>query len=149
MEQTIQALGGILLKAIPTVGLLIFLHFYLKYMLFRPLERVMREREELTDGARKSAEKSLQEAARKSEDFEAKMRDARSQVYKEQEDTRRRWLEDQASQLDQARARSEASVKAARQAVAAEADAARKNLAQTSAALAEEIADTLLARRAG
>ena len=36
MEQTLQALAGILLKAIPTIFLLLFLYFYLKLMLFGP-----------------------------------------------------------------------------------------------------------------
>ena len=38
MEETLHALGGILLRAIPTFLLVILLHFFLKYSFFGPLE---------------------------------------------------------------------------------------------------------------
>jgi F-type H+-transporting ATPase subunit b len=148
MEQTLQALGGILLKAIPTVLLLIFLHFYLKLMLFRPLERTLEERRELTEGARQAAAKSLEAADRKTRELEAKLHQARTQVYKEQEETRRRWLEDQAAQIAEARARMEAAVKEARHALKEEAAAARRRLLDTASELADQIVARTLPRRA-
>src|SRR5580704_16298992 len=128
MEQTFQALGGIFVKAIPTVVCLIFLHFYFKAMLFKPLNKVLKERDELTAGARKAAQNSLAAAERKTAEYEAKLRDARAEVYQEQEKIRTRWLEDQAAQLSQAREKAEASVKQARFEIASEAAAARQNL---------------------
>ena len=147
MEETLQALGGILLKAIPTIILLIVLHFYLKAVLFGPLDRVMRKRRELTEGARKVAEDSLAAASRKADEYEAKLRDARAVVYKEQEELRKRWLEEQSNEVTGFRARTEASVKAAREALAAEADAARKSLQDSSAAVADQIVTMVLGRR--
>src|SRR5580765_5749065 len=108
MEETLQALGGILLKAIPTVVFLIILHFYLKAVLFGPLDRAMKKRRELTEGARETAKTSLEAASRKADEYEAKVRDARSAVYKQQEEIRKRWLDEQAQQVAQARASSEA-----------------------------------------
>src|ERR1041385_1435540 len=128
MQETLNALGGILLKAIPTVILLIILHFYLKAVLFGPLDRVMQKRRELTEGARKIAEDSLAAATRKAEEYEAKLRDARAAVYKQQEEIRKRWLEEQSQQVAEARARSEATVKSAREAIAADAASARETL---------------------
>ena len=148
MQETLQALGGILLKAIPTVVLLILLHFYLKAVLFGPLDRVMRKRRELTEGARKIAEDSLAAATRKADEYEAKLRDARAVVYKEQEEIRKRWLEEQAKEVTQARVRMESSVKTAREALAQEAAAARTSLQQTSSTLADQIVTTVLGRRA-
>jgi len=148
MEQTLQALGGILLKAIPTVILLIILHFYLKAVLFGPLDRVMQKRRELTEGARKTAEDSLAAAARKADEYEAKLRDARAAVYKQQEEIRKRWLDEQAQHVADARARSESTVKAAREAIAVDAAAARKSLQDTSEAVADQIVATVLGRRA-
>ena len=148
MEQTLQALGGILLKAIPTVILLIILHFYLKAVLFGPLDRVMQKRRELTEGARKTAEDSLAAATRKADEYEAKLRDARAAVYKQQEEIRKRWLDQQAQQVADARARSESTVKAAREAMALDAAAARKSLQDTSEAVADQIVATVLGRKA-
>jgi F-type H+-transporting ATPase subunit b len=148
MQETLQALGGILLKAIPTVILLIILHFYLKAVLFGPLDRVMEKRRELTEGARKLAEDSLAAATRKADEYEAKLRDARAVVYKQQEEIRKRWLEEQAQQVAEARAGSESTVKTAREAIAQDAAAARKSLQDSSAAVADQIVAAVLGRKA-
>jgi len=148
MQETLQALGGILLKAIPTVILLILLHFYLKAVLFGPLDRVMKERRKLTEGARELAEASLAAATRKADEYEAKLREARAAVYKQQEEIRKRWLEEQAQQVAEARTRSEATVKAAREAIAQDGAEARKSLQDTSAAVADRIVATVLGKRA-
>src|SRR5580704_9145984 len=147
MEQTLEALRGILLKSIPTVVLLLLLHFYLKAMLFRPLDKVLKQRNELTEGARKAAEQSLDAADRKQQEYEHKFQQARAEVYRAQEEIRRQWLQDQAAQTAEARQRSEAAVRAAREQIAADATAARQTLGETSAVLADEIASTVLARK--
>lgn len=149
MEQTLHALAGILQKAVLTVGLLVLLHFYLKAMLFGPLEKALKERDRLTKGARQAAEQSLAAADRKTQEYEAKLRGARAEVYKEQEEIRRRWIEDQASQVAQTRERNAAAVRKAREEISAEAAAARRSLTESSGALADEIATAVLAGRAG
>ena len=70
MEQTFQALETILLKAIPSAILLLVLYFYLKAMLFGPIAKVLKQREELTKGARKAAEQSLARAEQKAKESE-------------------------------------------------------------------------------
>jgi len=147
MQQTLQALSGILLKAVPTSLLLIILYFYLKAMLFNPLQKVLKQREELTAGARKAADESLAAAERKAQDYEAKFQHARSEVYKEQEETRRIWMEDQAKQIAEGKARTAATVTATRKQLTDETAAAKQNLVETSAALADRIATMILARR--
>jgi F-type H+-transporting ATPase subunit b len=148
MEQTLEALGGILLKAIPTAVIFILLYFYFRAMLFGPLDKVLKQRQELTEGARKAAESSLASAERKAQEYEAKLRDARSLVYKDQEETRRLWLEEQATLIAKARADSENSVKDARFGIASEAASARQSLLATSEELAERIAIAVVGRRA-
>ena len=149
MEQTLHALGGILLKSIPTVILLVFLYVYLKSMLFGPLTRVLQRREELTEGTRRAAQKSLKDAERKVSEYEAKMREARAEVYREQEETRKRWLADQASQVDSARECTGQTVQQSKEQLTNEVSAARLTLADSAGVLADQIATTVLARRAG
>jgi len=108
----------------------------------------MQKRRELTEGARKTAEDSLAAATRKADEYEAKLRDARAAVYKQQEEIRKRWLEEQAQQVAEARSRSEGTVKAAREAIAQDVAAARKSLQDTSAAVADQIVATVLGKRA-
>lgn len=148
MEQTLQALTGILIKAIPTIIILVILHQFLKAVLFAPLEKMLKQRGELTHGARKAAEQSLANAERKTTDYEAKLRDAKSVVYKEQEDTRKVWMTDQGEQVARAKADAQTRVAAARTAIVGDATAARAELEQTTQALAEQIATSLLTRRA-
>ena len=148
MEQTLHALGGILLKSIPTVVLLVFLHVYFKSMLFGPLKRILKQREELTAGTRHAAEKSLKDAERKIQEYEAKMRAARAEVYREQEDTRKQWLADQASQVEGARERTGQTVQQSKEQLTDEVAAARLTLADSAGVLADQIATTVLARRA-
>jgi F-type H+-transporting ATPase subunit b len=118
-------------------------------MLFGPLEKVLKERDHLTKGAREAAEQSLAAADHKTQEFEAKLREARAEVYKEQEEMRRRWIEDQASQVAQAREFNAGAVRKAREEISAEAAAARLSLTESSGALADEIATAVLAGRAG
>ena len=149
MQQTFEALGGILINAIPTVLILICLHFYLKFMLFGPLQRVLKQREELTAGARKAAELSHGAAERKAQEYEAKLNDARAEVYKQQEETRKAWLEDQSKQISDVRSRVDTTLKENRLQIAAEAQGARQDLQQTSSDLADQIANRILTRQTG
>jgi F-type H+-transporting ATPase subunit b len=148
MEQTLHALAGILLKSIPTVVLLLFLYFYLKGMLFGPLSRLLKQREELTAGTRHAAQKSLKDAERKVSEYEAKMREARAEVYREQEETRKNWLADQTAQVESARERTGHTVQQAKEQVTSETTAARESLTASAGVLADQIASAMLARRA-
>lgn len=138
-----------MLRSIPTIILLIFVYFYLKSMLFTPLEKVLKERDALTAGARKGAEESLAAVERKQREYEQKFAEARVEVYKDQEETRRKWLEAHAAQVAEERARMEARVRAEKDRIASDAQVARENLTIPSAELAAQIADTLLSRKAG
>jgi len=144
MEQTLQALTGILLKAIPTIIILVILHQFLKAVLFGPVEKMLKERDALTGGARKIAEQALANAERKTAEYEAQFRDAKAVVYKEQEETRKQWLADQAEQMASAKAAADAQAAQARKDIAADVVAAKAELAQNTQALAEQIANTLL-----
>jgi len=144
MEQTFKALGGLFVNAIPTVIFVILLHWFLKVVLFGPLKKVMKQREALTEGTRKAAEDALAAAERKTTEYETKFREARAEVYKEQEQMRQRWLADQAAQVAQAKANAEAAVQEARVSLAGEVESARKSLLDTSSTLADQIATSIL-----
>jgi len=146
MEATLHALSGILLRAIPTFLLVFFLHFYLKYIFFKPLGKVLHARYEATEGARLRAAESLERAAAKTAEYEAALRAARSEVYQTQEQLHRRLQEEQAAQVHAAREQTEAAVRDAKAQLAAEIARAKTDLAAESGALAGQIADALLNR---
>jgi len=148
MDQILRQLGELLLKAIPTFLLVVFLSLYLKRIFFKPLEKVLAERYAATEGARKLAEESFQRASAKTAEYEAAMREARADVYRQQEQIHKELQEKAAAQIAEARQRSEAAVEAARQQLAQEAEAAKASLAAQSDQLASQIADTVLRRSA-
>ncbi len=148
MDATLHALGGILLRAIPTFLLVIFLHWYLKTMFFKPLEKILKQRYDATEGARKLAEQSFDRASAKTAEYEAALRAARAEAYRAQEALFKELHEREATELAAARASAEAAIKQAKEALARDVTAAQASLAQESEALAGRIADVLLKRSA-
>jgi F-type H+-transporting ATPase subunit b len=148
MEATLHALGGILLKAIPTFLLVVLLHFYLKGVFFKPLQKVLRQRYEATEGARKLAGEFLEQAAAKTSEYEAGMRAARAEIYQAQEQLHKRLREDELAELTAARQRAEAAVEEARARLASDVEAAKAGLARDSDLLADQIVESILRRNA-
>ena len=148
MEETLRQLGGILLRAVPTFILVLLLHLYLKFIFFKPLERVLRQRYDATEGARKLAEESMSRASQKAAEYEAALRAARSETYKEMEQLRRKLQDDRAASVKQARAQADAAVAHAKAALSVEVEALKKNLGAESDALADRIASKILSGRA-
>ncbi len=148
MDETLHALGGILLRALPTFFLVVLLHFYLKYVFFRPLDRVLQARYDATEGARRLAESSLLRASAKAEEYETRLRAVRAEIYKEQEEARRRLEKDQAAAIDQARHSAGAAVAAARAQLDGEVMEAKRALDREAEVLAVRIAEAVLPRRA-
>jgi F-type H+-transporting ATPase subunit b len=148
MDATLHALGEILLKAVPTVLLVVVLHFYLKYVFFKPLKKVLDERYDATEGARKLAAESLEKAAAKTADYEAKLRAARAEVYQVQERLYKEMQERQAAQVAEARRNAEQMLRAAQAQIGLEAEQAKAALAAESDALAARIAEAVFRRSA-
>lgn len=148
MQETLHALGGLLLKALPTFLLVILLHFYMKRVFFRPMDKVLREREEATEGARRTAEASLAAASQKASEYDQAIRAARGEIYREQEETRRKWRQQQASTLEEARLETGEMIRQAKIRLAAEAAEARQTLAAESDRLAGEIVESILKGKA-
>ena len=148
MDATLLALGGILLKAVPTFLLVILLNFYLKAVFFKPLEKVLRERYEATEGARKLAAESIARAAERTAEFEAAMRAARAEVYQAQEQIHQQLEERRAAELADARRGSDAAVRQSKAQIDADVEDDKRALAGVAEALASQIADAILSRRA-
>jgi F-type H+-transporting ATPase subunit b len=144
MDVILHQLGELLLKAVPTFILVVLLHFYLKNVFFKPLEKVLHQRYEATEGARKLAEESLERAAAKTREYEAAMRAARAEVYQAQEQLHRQLQEKHAALMAEARQHADALVRDAKERIAKEAESAKAGLAAQSDSLADEIAQSIL-----
>jgi F0F1-type ATP synthase membrane subunit b/b' len=133
---------------VPTFLLVILLHFYLKSVFFKPLEKVLRQRYEATQGARMLAEQSLQKAAAKTTQYETQLRAAKAALYQAQEQLHKQLQEREAAATAEARTRADAAVKLAQAQLAADVEAAKTSLAADSESLANQIAETILRRNA-
>jgi len=147
MDQTLRALGEILLKAVPTFVLVLVLYAYLTRMFFRPLEKVLQQRYEATEGARKLADESLARAAAKTQDYEAALQAARGSVYQELSGLRRQLQDERSAALEEARKQAEAQIAQAKAGLEQEITQLKQNLAGESDALANQISATVLSRR--
>lgn len=148
MEQIIQILKdllGVILLALPTAFLVIILHWFLKKMLFQPLDRVMEERRARTEGAVAASQSSLAQVREKMAAYEQALGDARAEIFKENEAARKVLAEQQAQALDAARSSAAGQVAAAKAELASEANTARASLASEAERLAEQISGALLA----
>jgi F-type H+-transporting ATPase subunit b len=147
MDQTLAALGILLLKAIPTFLLVTVLYVYLSRVYFKPMARVLEERYQATEGARKLAEASFARATEKTAEYEAALRNARAEIYREQEEFRQQLRDEQARAVQQARESAAAMVKDAGGQLAAELASAKQSLQFQSESLAEQITNAILSRR--
>jgi len=146
MDETLHALGGILLKAIPTFILVILLNFFLKYSFFGPLERILKSRYDATEGARKRAEETIALAEAKTAEYESALRSARAEIYKEQEELHQRLEQERKAEVQAARTSAEQTIRQARAELAADVEQAKKDLAAHTDVLANQIADSVLGR---
>jgi F-type H+-transporting ATPase subunit b len=144
MDAMLHALGDILLRAVPTFLLIILLHFYLKGIFFKPLEKVLHARYEATEGARKQAENSLATAAAKTAEYEKALFAAKTTIYQAQEKSFKELQEQHAAAVARARANADAQIKQAKAALAADVAETKRTLASETDALANQIADSIL-----
>jgi F-type H+-transporting ATPase subunit b len=147
MEQIFQILRdlqGIIVLALPTALLVIILHWFLKKMLFEPMDRVIEDRRARTQGAIEASAAALATVKEKMAAYEKALGDARAELFKENETARKALVEQQAQALEAARAKAAEQVAAAKADLAAQSEAARSGLRAESERLAEQISGALV-----
>ncbi len=148
MVQTLQALGELLLKSVPTIFFFILLNLYLKRVFFKPLARILEERKKATEGVRELAQRAFEAADKKTSEFEHALQLARAEIYQEHEALRRKWLAEQVEAVIKARADADHQIEEARVQIAAEAESAQAKLNASVDSLSEHIISSVLKRRA-
>ena len=130
----------LLWQAAPTFVLVILLHFYLKHMLFQPLQKALDERKAATEGVREQSTQARLAAEKKAAEYEEALRQARSEVYKEQDQLRAQLRKEQSDALASMRSQTEALVAEARKRIDDERVSAQAALEAQSDSIAESIA---------
>lgn len=136
------------LSVLWVIFFLLVLTIVLDRLLFRPIQRVIQQREEAARSARELAERSAREAAAATAEFDRKTSAARAEVYRQMDDVRRTALEARAQILAQTRAEAEQQVAAAAAQLAADAEEAKRLLSTDAEALGGAAAERILGRKA-
>ena len=144
MEQTLKQLGDLLLGAIPTVVLLLTLYGLYHAILHKPLEAVLAERRNRTQGAVEKARADISLAAQRATEYETRLRDARMSIFRSLDQRRKQALEARAEAVAQARERAHQLTAQAKAQIEADSGAARASLSADSERIANQIIGTLL-----
>jgi F-type H+-transporting ATPase subunit b len=144
MSDLVHQLGELFLRAVPVAVIVLLFYVIMRSIFFRPLLKVMAERNARTIGAQKAAESAQAAAAEKLRQYEEALRQARAKVYTEQEADRRKLMDERAAMLKDARAKADGEVTAAKVRVAGEFAGAKKEIEGVTSQLAAEIVRRVL-----
>ena len=144
MQEMVRQLGDLALQAVPTVLIILLFYFILRGLFFKPLLKVMAERDARTVGAQKDAELAQSAAAEKDKQYQDALKHARAQVYTEQEAARKKLLDERTELIKEARTAAAAQVDSAKERIAKEMASARREIEATVAQLSAEIVQRIL-----
>lgn len=136
------------LSVVWVIVFVLLLTFVLNRLLFKPLLRVMEERQRAITSARELAERSAHEARRAAAEFDRKTGDARAELYRQMDEMRRTALDERAAIMNRTRAEAESEIVAASAKLQAEAEEARRRLSTDAEALGAAVAERILGRKA-
>ena len=140
----LEQLGELLLTSIPTIICFLVLWMAYRLIVHKKLEQVLAERHSRTEGAIQEAQAEISKAEARTAEYEQRLREARSQVYKTQEARRRHLMEKRSAALAQARQHADEMVKHARTALEKDVSEARSTLEHQADALADQVIASIL-----
>ena len=129
--------------------LFLILVFVLNRLLFRPIGRVLDERQTLTEGATNEARAARREYDARLAEYEATIRQARAESYKRSEQQRAAVVEERRHLIDEAKQHANGQIERAKQEIEQQVVLARTALESESRQIAERISRTVLGRTVG
>jgi len=143
--EIVNQLGELFLAAVPTVIIVFLFYLFMRWSFFKPMERVLSERHKRAEGARVEAEASRVATHEKQRIYNETVKKARADVFAEQESQRRRTLDERQATINAARVTAQSALQEGKKGIAEDVKAARVELEQSSSALANDIAEAILA----
>jgi F-type H+-transporting ATPase subunit b len=144
MDNTLKQVGELLLGAIPTAVLLLLLYAIYQNLVRKPLNRILDQRRERTEGAALKARADVAAAESRTQEYEQKLREARLAIFKAQEARRQQAQQLRAQALAEVRSRAQQQIREAKSAIEQDMTAARAGLQSEVERLAGEIINTIL-----
>jgi F-type H+-transporting ATPase subunit b len=144
MDEILHQLVGLLVASVPTAVLFIVLVLAYRFILFKPLLATLAERRARTEGAVEKANAAIAAADAKSQEYEARLRAARTEIFRNREQRMQRWNAERDRALDSARQSAHERVQTARAAIDAQVGAARTQIESSIDQLAAQILKAIL-----
>lgn len=120
----------------------------LNQLLFKPLQKVLAERESRTSGLMNEAQAKMSHRTGLLNEYQATVKNARMEAYRQQEQLRGEALKKRAEVLASARTAGEQMIQDSRASILSQVEAAKRQLDQEARELARGIASTILGRSA-
>ena len=149
MHEIVQQVEARLLGAVPTVLLFIVLVLAYQFLVQGPLTATLKQRRARTEGAIEDAQKAIALAEARAAEYEAKLRQARAEVYKVREQRVKQGNAERDAALDAARKVAGLKVSQAKAELEAEASAARRSIQASAGELANQVVRAVLPLAAG
>lgn len=144
MGAILSQLGHLFVQSIPTVVFVFLLLVILGRIFFPPLIAVLKQREAMTTGALARAREQTAEAEAKTREYELAFQTARQEVYRQREADRQAGLKEREITLQKTREQADVLVRDAQLDLAAQVEAAKRELAPSSKSMASEIMEAVL-----
>jgi F-type H+-transporting ATPase subunit b len=144
MDVILQQLSDLFLRSVPTVVLFLLLLGLYRVLVHDPLLKVLAERRARTTGAIEKAHAAIQAADAKAQEYEARLRAARAEIFRAREQRVQAWIRERDAVLEDARHAGSERVKQARAAIEAEAKEARLVIDRGADRLAADILKAIL-----
>jgi F-type H+-transporting ATPase subunit b len=149
MDTILRQIGELLINSIPTIISMLVVWIGYRFLVHGKLKQVLEQRHALTEGAIERAQKEIAAAESRTAEYEQRVREARAQIYQQQQAFRQRVLDQRSSALAEARRQAGEMVKSARASVEKDVLAAKAGLEQQANALADRVIERVLASAAG
>jgi F-type H+-transporting ATPase subunit b len=144
MDEILQKLVPLAIGSVPTMLIFLFLVLAYKYILHGPLLKVLAERRARTEGALEKAHAAIAAADAKAQEYEAKLRAARAEIFRARENRVKAWAAERESALATARQAARDRVLAAKGTLGTQGEDSRREIEGSADALAADILNAVL-----
>jgi F-type H+-transporting ATPase subunit b len=144
MDEILRQLVPLLIGSIPTMLIFLTLVLSYKFVLHDPLLKVLAERRSRTEGAVERARAAIAAAEAKAQEYEARLRSARAEIFRAREAKVKAWNAERESALSEARHATRERVHAAKADLAAQSESSRQEIERGTDALVADILKAVL-----
>ena len=144
MDTVLRQIGELLVNSIPTIISVLIVWTAYRFIVHGKLRQVLEQRHALTEGAIERAQQEIAVAEKRTAEYEQRVREARSQIYKTQQASRQRVMDERNAALAESRQRAGEMVKKARAVLEAETTDAKGVLVQQASVLADQVIARIL-----